>query len=255
MRFSNVCAPEARRSERVRWRRRIGRLLLGALVGLLGLLSLPAALQASPEDSWKAPAAFEELLAVYDSMVGFESGFEEEKTLCLFREPLRSRGRIYFQPPSTLLRRIETPRPSEVLVTQDEVRIREDGRERVVDLRSRAEARPLVESILWLFAGDREALERVYSIEYEVGSGNGSDEESDSGGAQSWELRLRPRSAPLDRLIRELRVSGRGRRTEAFEFIETSGDRTRTRLIDPDPLRRFDAEERSRLFDSDPVAP
>ncbi len=242
MRFSNVCAPEAGRCERGRWVRRIGTLFLGALLGLLGLT---AALPASSEDVREAPASFEKLLSVYDSMVGFESGFEEEKILSLFREPLRSRGRIYFDPPSTLLRQVETPRPSEVLVTRDEVRLREDGRERVVDLTSRAEARPLVESMLWLFAGDREALERVYSVEYEVGSGND----------QHWELRLRPRAAPLDRLIRELRVSGRGRRTEAFEFIETSGDRTRTRLIDPDPLRRFDAEERSRLFDPAPVAP
>jgi len=194
-------------------------------------------------------------------MVGFESGFEEERTLALIREPLRSRGRLYFDPPSTLLRRIEEPRPSQILVTRDEVRIREDGRERVVDLKARTEVRPLVESLLWLFAGDRVALERVYSVEYEVGSAKAQDSEpavdreADQTGAQSWLLRLRPRSAPLDRLIRELRIRGSGRRTEEFELIDTSGDRTRTRLIDPDTDRRFDADERARLFGSAADAP
>lgn len=241
MRFSNAFALELALPGRGRVSLRIGLILLGGLVAL----SMPAASSASTSTApspaasrAEAPASFEALLALYAARAGFEAGFEEEKTLALFREPLRSRGRLYFDPPSTLLRRVEEPRPSEILVTQDAIRIREDGREQVMDLRLRADARPLVESMLWLFAGDRAALERVYSIAYEVVS----DSE------RSWELRLRPRSAPLDQLIRELRVRGQGQRTQTLEVIETSGDRTRTRILDPNPSRQFDAEERTRLF-------
>lgn len=273
MRFSNACAPDSRGCEGRRSVLRTGLpwLVGSAALGLAVSWPLPspgASPAASPgasstsspaasEDAREAPASFEALLALYDAMVGFESGFEEERTLALIREPLRSRGRLYFDPPSTLLRRIEEPRPSQILVTRNEVRIREeDGREQVVDLKARAEVRPLVESLLWLFAGDRAALEQVYSVEYEVGSAKAKDpdpaveREADQTGAESWLLRLRPRSAPLDRLIRELRIRGSGRRTEEFELIDTSGDRTRTRLIDPDTDRRFDADERARLFGS-----
>lgn len=290
MRFLNACASDPRGCEGRRSALRAGlRLLLGGVAALgLAVSSPVSSLASSPDSSQdaspdvrEAPASFEALLALYDSMAGFESGFEEERTLALIRDPLRSRGRLYFDPPSTLLRRIEEPRPLQILVARDEVRIRKDGREQVVDLKGRAEVRPLVESLLWLFAGDRVALERVYSVEYELGPAKQQDSDqagaraeqqagdqaerqagdqaanhaADRTDAQSWVLRLRPRSAPLDRLIRELRIRGSGRRTEMFEFIETSGDRTRTRLIDPDTTRRFDADERARLFGSPADAP
>jgi hypothetical protein len=65
---------------------------------------------------------------------------------------------------------------------------------------------------------------------------------------QGWQLSLLPKVAPLDRLITELRISGTGRMTETLEVLEATGDRSLTRILDPDPTRRFDPEERRRLF-------
>lgn len=219
--------------------RRLRCLILGAGLAAIGLLaSHPVTAVDASAVEWESqpsPSSFEDLLAGFEQMPGFEARFEEEKTLALLVAPLRSSGRLYFAPPSMLLRRVEKPRASEILVTSEHVRISDDTNEQVIDLASRPEARPLVESMLWLFSGDQAAIERSYQVDYQVLD-------------QGWALRMLPKHAPLDRLITELRIRGVGRRVVSVELLEATGDRTLTRILDANPARRFGAEERSRLF-------
>jgi len=110
--------------------------------------------------------------------------------------------------------------------------------------------------MIWIFTGDRAALERVYDVEYERFSGEGGQAGIGRGAAagsssRPWQLRLTPRAAPLSKLIRELRVRGIGRGADTMELIETSGDRTVTRLLDAHPDRTFTPAERLELFGAD----
>lgn len=228
--------------------------LAGLVVSIFGAA---ADLRAGTADTASAPASFAELLAGFKETTGLEARFEEEKYLALLAVPLRSSGRLYFEPPSTLLRRVEKPRPQDVLVADHHVRISDGEGVQTIDLASRAEVRPLVESMIWIFTGDLESLERTYRVDYQrfspaVGEDEGQvDRNGDgdtSGSGERWQVRLVPRNAPLSQLVSELRVSGRGREADTMELKETSGDRTLTRIIDPNPRRRFDSTERREFF-------
>lgn len=218
----------------------------------------PAAPAASPAGTpVAAPPTLAALLAGFRTLPGFEARFEEEKTLALLAAPLSTRGRLYFDPPSTLLRRVEAPNPHDILIRDHVVRIStpkdvgspesaaaEAAGERTVetiDLTHRDEVRPLVESMLWIFSGDLAQLESVYTIDYRVTAPAASGR---------WQLRLAPRAAPLSHLIRSLSISGRGHGADRLEVEEISGDRTTTRILEADSQRRFAPGEIERLFES-----
>ena len=226
--------------------------LTGLVVAIFGAA---ADLRAETADTGSAPASFAELLAGFKETTGLEARFEEEKYLALLAVPLRSSGRLYFEPPSTLLRRVEEPRPQDVLVANHHVRISDGEGVQTIDLASRAEVRPLVESMIWIFTGDLESLETTYRVDYqrfdpavEEDQGQGDRNGDAIGAGERWEVRLVPRDAPLSQLVSELRVSGRGREADTMELTETSGDRTLTRIIDPNPQRQFDSMERREFF-------
>ncbi len=259
MRSSNDSRPDRR--ERLRGRSRLWVVaLLSGAIAAIGLGWNPVAARAAPEEPSgnPLPASADELLARFGQMRGFEARFEEQKQLALLAAPLESAGRLYYAAPSTFLRRVESPSPQDILVTGDLVRIEQAGEVQLIDLAAQREVRPMVESILWIFAGDRAALERDYHLEYQVGRQRDAQVEAEKtaqaepvtprAAAGEWLLRLRPKGPPLDRLVRELRLRGRGPGPDTIELIETSGDRTWTRISQARPDRVFDAAERRRLF-------
>lgn len=214
-----------------------------AVVAAVAGLAVPAR-AASP--AVPAPKDLAALLAGFRTMPGFEARFEEEKTLALLAAPLASRGRLYFAPPNTLLRRVESPNAHDILIRDHVVRIATPEAERrrveTIDLAHRADVRPLVESMLWIFSGDLAQLESIYAIDYRVVP------PATSG---AWVLRLAPRRPPLSQLIRELAISGHGHGADRLEILESGGDRTTTRILDANPARRFADGEIERLFGLD----
>jgi len=206
--------------------------LARAGVVLLLLTAASVGAQAKPDK----PASFEALLAAFARMPGLEASFVEEKRLGLLAKPLESRGKLYFARPSYLLRRVETPSRSEVVITPNELRLKSADGEQTLDLRARPEVRPFIESLTWLLAGNHRALAGVYTIAFEPGAGH------------AWSVRLLPKGEPISRLIQSIRIAGDGLRVSQIEVRETSGDETRTRIVDANPQRRFDAAEMRRLF-------
>jgi hypothetical protein len=199
----------------------------------------------------EAPQTFEGLLAGFASMPGFEARFEEEKHLALLAVPLRSEGRLFFEPPASLLRRVEAPRIQEILVQKNAIRIRESGREEIIDLSARAEVRPLVEALLWLFSGNRAALEEAFAIKFDTGGTAGAAPDaprSESAENARWQLRLTPRHPPLSQLLESLDITGLGLGADRIVIRETAGDRSVMRILEPDPQRRFTPAEARSLF-------
>ena len=177
------------------------------------------------------------LLSAFSKMPGLEARFREEKHIALLAKPLESRGRLFFTHPGLLLRRVETPRPSEVIITGDSLRFRDATGEQALDLRTRKDIRPFVESLTWILAGNRKALESVYGVSF-------SAETS----ATPWQLTLKPKVEPLSRLVAHIRISGRGFAVAQIEVAETNGDKTLTQILEANPKRSFDAAEKAKLF-------
>lgn len=184
------------------------------------------------------------LLSAFAKMPGLEASFSEEKHIALLAKPLTSRGKLFFTHPGLLLRRVEAPEPSEVVISKDALRLRDKTGEHTLDLRARKDIRPFVESLTWILAGDRAALEKVYASSFRA-------EKKDA----PWQLSLKPRVEPLLHLIAELVISGRGMFVEQIEVRETSGDKTVTRILSADPKRVFSPAERVKLFGEAPPNP
>lgn len=183
------------------------------------------------------------LLSAFARMPGLEAGFVEEKHIGLLAQPLTSRGRLFFARPGLLLRRVESPQRSEVVITPKELRMRDANGEQTIDLRSRPDIRPFIESLTWLLSGDEKALANVYGLEFKPAAGS-----------EPWQLTLTPKVAPLDQLIAYIRVLGRGLGVSEIQMREKRGDETLTRIISANPERRFSNDELAQLFGVAPAA-
>lgn len=212
-----------------------------ALVSALALGPLSAVATPGPVRAEKPAASaavdLPTLLSAFAGMPGLEARFVEEKRIALLAQPLESKGRLYFTKPGLLLRRVEAPSPSEVVITPDEVRLKEHGREQTIDLRTRRDLRPFIESLVWILAGNQKALADVYRLSFEP----------EREGAP-WQLTLTPKGEPLSRLVQHIRIRGKGLAVSEVEVRETSGDESVTRIVEANPARTFDADERRRLF-------
>jgi outer membrane lipoprotein-sorting protein len=186
----------------------------------------------------KAPAVdATQLLRAFSQMPGLEARFVEEKHISMLALPLESAGVLYFARPGLLLRRVEKPRSSEVLITPTRLQLVDAEGKKTIDLGTRPDLRPFVQSLVWILTGDEKALSRTYQITF-VPSREGSP----------WTLTLVPRTEPLSHMIAHIRILGQGARVSEVEVQEKSGDRTVTRIVDANPARTFSKTERHKLF-------
>lgn len=197
---------------------------------ILVAFSAPAAVAPDPD------AGIECVLRELSAISGLEARFEEERRLTLLPEPLLSRGSLFYAAPDSLLRRVDAPVPSRTLVRANELFIDGPNGTRSMQLQQHAGVRVFVETFRGLLAGNLTGLRRIHAVEYQ----------GDAAGCQAWKLRLTPlRAGP----VREIRVTGSGRRVEALSIHARSGNQTTIRFSEVDVGRSFDAEERARLFD------
>jgi hypothetical protein len=202
-----------------------------AAVSLFILSSLGPARASDPGSA----SGLASLLAGFAAMPGLSARFHEEKRLPLLVEPLVTEGTLLFSPPDRLLRRVETPVRSSLLLAGDELVI-DDGRsERSLALDTYPMVRAFVDSFRLLLAGDLPGLTRLYDVAFEPG-------------AEGWSLALAPRAAPLKDAIREIAVRGKGQQLLELTVRDLRGGETRTRFSQIDPARRFSPEERASLF-------
>jgi hypothetical protein len=188
-----------------------------------------------------APAAtsaltLETLLAKFAAMSGLSAKFREEKRMALLAAPLVNEGVLYFAPKGRLARHITAPAPATVLIDEGTLRYADAGGSETLSLDSNPVLRLFIDSFVKIFAGDREALARMYTLELTASAGD------------RWVLRLRPRIAPITQIIERIEITGHDVTLETMRVIEIGGDETVTTFTEVDPRRRFTAAEMSSLF-------
>ncbi|MGB3052067.1 MAG: outer membrane lipoprotein carrier protein LolA [Polyangiales bacterium] len=203
----------------------------------LAVLLLTASSYAQPA---KAPIDLDTLLSAFAKMDGLEAKFVEEKRMQLLKAPLVSRGRLYFVGPGYLLRQIESPQPSKMLITPAALTVDDGVRRETIDLQARRDVRSFVGSFVSLLAGDKDALTASYRIQIR---------QADKG---QWRLELAPKASPLSDIIRKVWVTGDGLSVAEIHVFDTNGDETITRMVDVNPNRQFDESERKALFGIEP---
>ena len=146
--------------------------------------------------------------------------FVEHQYLKILKRPLETQGELLFTPPDRLEKRTLAPRPESLRVEAGQLTLERGKRRMSVALASYPQVAPLVEGIRATLAGDRATLERLFVVAFTPGTGQ-------------WSLALQPRDAQLARMVRELRIGGRGSEVLSVETLRGDGDRS---VMDITPL-------------------
>ena len=213
-----------------RWKHRAGALLLA-----LSSVALHAGWAEPPP-----PPSLEGLLAHLAASPGLRARVEEQKHISLLREPLVSRGTLAFVPPQLLIRVMDEPGFSRLVIDADEFRYQAEGAEGRVEIRAHPPLRALVDGMRQLFAGDADALAKSFETAWQA----------DAADPMAWRLTLRPREAAMREYVSRLEVAGRGFELQELRVVESGGDETRMRFHDVDLRHVFDTEEISQLSGS-----
>ena len=183
-----------------------------------------------------AASPLQSILAKFAAMPGFSCDFRETKRIAILRDPLVSRGSIYFAPPDRLARYVRTPVPSVVLLIGDRVSYDFKGDRGVLDIDSNPMIRSISSTFRLLLAGDTEALKRRFDMNANL---------AESG---HWEIVLRPSRQPLSESIQFMRVSGIGTQLGELHIAERNGDETTMNFSAVDPARQFSDSEAAQIF-------
>ena len=126
-------------------------------IGLLVLLG--AAARAAPDD-------LDELLHLLAERQHGHVDFVEQHFLALLSRPVESSGELIYDAPDRLEKRTLEPRQESLMLAGDMLSIRRGRRRHVLDLKAYPQILPFIESIRATLAGDRDALERTFRVEY-----------------------------------------------------------------------------------------
>ncbi len=161
-----------------------------------------------------------------------EIAFEESRYNRLITEPVLSRGRLIYEPPDRLIKRLEAPRRESAILERERLAIldAQDREVASIDLWLQPDLQMVYGSIEAVLTGDAEALRSAFWVSLD---GAAQDESGDESGA--WVLTLRPKSDSARTRLEQVLVEGRGSRLLSFEFREADGDRSQLRLLPEHP--------------------
>ena len=218
-------------------------------LALLLLSAIPAIAISSAAGSDRAGAPdsppdgslpeLESLLASFGSMPGLSARFREEKHLLLLREPLVSHGALYFAPPDRMLRRVEKPIESFLVLRDRELAFGSPLGTRTLDLDAHPMVAAFVDALRLVLAGDLDSLRQLYRIGFDA---------LDKSANPRWEIHLEPLHGPAKRAIASIRIGGEKHTLTELRVLEANGDETVTYFSSVDTKRRFTEGELATLF-------
>ncbi len=183
-----------------------------------------------------APQTVDELMQRLRTMPGLFARFEERKSIALLAAPLIDHGYLRFHPPGKLLRAVEQPHPSSVVLRDEDIWLAEHGATEHIDLHAHPAARSFVGSFRALLAGDRAALDAHFVLSLKT----------DTDG--SWTLELAPRTEGMKKIVIKMSIQGRGDQLEQLRIEEATGDVSVTRFFDVDTRHKHSAQDVERYF-------
>ncbi len=139
--------------------------------------------------------------------------FVEQQFLAIADRPLESSGELIYDAPDRLEKRTLEPHSESLFLAGDVLTVERGRRRRVVDLHAYPQIRPFVESIRATLAGDRRALERVFSVEF-------------AGNLQHWTLRLAPLDPQVAKTVSQVQIDGSQDQLLKVEIRQADGDRS-----------------------------
>jgi hypothetical protein len=146
--------------------------------------------------------------------------FVEQQFLAILKHPVESSGELRYDAPDRLEKRTLLPRPETLILSGGVLMMERGGHTHVLDLQRYPQIQPFVESIRATLAGDRNALERVYHVEF-------------SGNLARWTLTLVPLDPQLTRTVKQVAIDGSRDELLHVEIRQADGDRSLMTLRTP----------------------
>lgn len=214
----------------------VPRALAAILTLLVPLSAVAKTAKPAPAAAEKAPADIDALLAGLAKAPGLYARFREEKHITLLQQPLVSEGSLYFTPPARFARHTEKPIASTMIIDGNQLQFGSADGQESMNLGTNPVARLFADAFVMLLSGNRAGLEKIFKMQLTPKAGG------------EWKLVLTPRVAPMDKLIKELELRGRGLNLNELDVREASGDWTRTAFSDVDLNRRYTPAEQAKFF-------
>lgn len=139
--------------------------------------------------------------------------FEEKKFIALLDRPMESSGELLYEAPDRLEKRTLKPKPESLVLTGGTVSAQRGRRHYELDLKQYPQVVPFIESIRATLAGDRQALEKVFKVDF-------------TGDFDRWTLGLVPLDSQLQKKVRQIHINGEKDRIHTVEIVEADGDRS-----------------------------
>ncbi len=163
-----------------------------------------------------AQAAAPELEQVMTALASRQHGhvtFTEQQFLAVLDRPLESSGELLYDAPDRLEKRTLKPKAESLVLERGIVTVQRGKRKTVLDLRQYPQILPFVESIRATLAGDRTALERVFTLAF-------------TGSFDDWQLALEPLDPKLAATVKQVLLQGRRDEIRVIETRIPDGDRS-----------------------------
>jgi hypothetical protein len=139
--------------------------------------------------------------------------FVEQHFLAVLDHPVESSGEMRYDAPDRLEKRTLEPRPETMVLAGGMLTIDRGKTHRVVDTHSYPQVQPFIESIRATLAGDKAALEKIFTLQF-------------NGSLARWTLTLLPREAKVRRVVAQVRIDGVKDQLLKVEIKQNDGDRS-----------------------------
>jgi outer membrane lipoprotein-sorting protein len=156
---------------------------------------------------------FDALMRLLATRTHARSSFIEQQFLKMLKRPLESRGELTYDAPNRLTKQTIEPRAETLLVDGDVLTIERGHHRQVLNLRDYPTLAPFIEGLRATLAGDRAALERVFSVSF-------------TGSLSRWTLVLVPLSSSAAKSVAHVQIDGTQVDLLRIEILQPDGDRS-----------------------------
>jgi len=143
--------------------------------------------------------------------------FTETKTLSITADPVVSSGELVFIAPDHLEKHTLAPKPEHMVIDGDKLTVERNQRKFTMPLTQYPELAAFIESIRATLAGNRYALEAIYTVAI---TGRGDD----------WTLTLTPIDARMQKVVSTITLDGTRDVLRSVAIRQADGDHSLMRL-------------------------
>lgn len=158
-------------------------------------------------------AALQQVMGLLAQRRHGEVPYVEEDHLAVLDRPVKSSGVLVYEAPDHLEKRTLKPKEESLVLDGDELTVRRGRRTYRMQLSSYPQVAPLVDAIRDTLAGNEQALEKVFKVQF-------------SGSLADWKLELTPLDREVARKVRRLEIAGARDEIRSVEILQVDGDRS-----------------------------